>query len=157
MNNHGEIRELLPLAAAGVLDAGEQRAVKEHVARCEACARELRLLEAVSFGVRLLPTPVAPGWLVNRTCERVRESLASERDSRESETALVFASLLAWTVSLSMWFLYKVFTGGMPALFNAGFTQISLYLGASTVLAWLTAAVAVVALGRVASQRRRIS
>jgi len=157
MNSHKEIRELLLLAAAGVLEAGEDRSLRDHLAQCEACTRELRLLEAVSMELRLLPAPAAPAWLAERTCQRVREALEARAESRWDEAVVLFSMLLAWTFSLTLWFLYKLFTGGSTALLSPGFTQVLSYLAASTLLAWLTAGAAVVAVGRYAPRKRSFS
>ena len=67
MSDHESVRELLALSAAGLLDPGEERLVREHVRQCAACAAELDDYAALSAGLSALPAPQPPADLVSRT------------------------------------------------------------------------------------------
>ena len=78
MSDHEPVRQLLALSAAGLLDAGEERLVREHARQCAACAAELEEFAALSAGLSALPVPQPPADLVRRTAAL----LAAEADRR---------------------------------------------------------------------------
>ena len=131
MKEHDAVRALLALGAAGALDAGEERLVREHAALCEACAAELRSWQGLAGELSALPVPQAPPALVART--RARVEAAELR--RWDESVLLFLILLAWAVGLSGWVAWVAVFGLAGTL---------TYLAASTMLVWLTAGVAAV-------------
>ena len=79
MSDHQSVRQLLALSAAGLLDASEERLVREHARQCAACAAELDEFAALSAGLRALPVPQPPAYLVTRTSAL----LAVEADRRQ--------------------------------------------------------------------------
>jgi hypothetical protein len=99
-----------------------------------------------------LHAPVAPKYLAERTCARVLEKRAAATERRWDDIVLVVLVLLGWTVSLVAWVVFRLFSGGMLSVVESSFVTILKWLGASTVFAWLTAAVAAVMLG----SRRRV-
>ena len=58
--SHHDIAGMLALAAAGALDAQEQRRLQEHARECEACRRELEIWSGYSQGLRQLPSRRSP-------------------------------------------------------------------------------------------------
>ena len=64
MSDHEHVRQLLALSAAGLLDPGEERLVREHARQCAACAAELEEFAALSAGLSALPAPQPPADLV---------------------------------------------------------------------------------------------
>ena len=66
MTTHETIRQLLALSAAGLLDAADERRVRQHVHECAACAAALDELAAVSADLCRLPAPMAPPDLLAR-------------------------------------------------------------------------------------------
>ena len=152
MSEHASIREILSLAASGALEPDEQRRVQEHIAVCDACRRELEVWQGYSRELVRLPVPVAPKYLAERTCARVLEKRAAATERRWDDIVLVVLVLLGWTVSLVAWVVFRLFSGGMLSVVESSFVTILKWLGASTVFAWLTAAVAAVMLG----SRRRV-
>ena len=154
MSDHAAIRELLSLAAAGVLDPEEQRRVQQHVDVCDACRRELELWQGYSRELVRLPAPVAPKYLAERTSARILAQRAAASQRRWDDIVLAVLVLLGWTVSLVAWIVFRLFSGGMLAVLESGFVTILIWLGASTLFAWLTAAVAAVMLGGRRSVRR---
>ena len=67
MSDHESVRELLALSAAGLLDPGEERLVRDHARQCAACAAELDAYATLSAGLSALPSPQPPADLVRRT------------------------------------------------------------------------------------------
>ena len=154
MSEHASIRELLSLAAAGVLDPDEQRRVEQHATVCDACRRELELWQGYSRELVRLPAPVAPKYLADRTRARVLEKRAAAAERRWDDIVLAVLVLLCWTVSLVAWVVFRLFNGGMLSVVESSFVTILEWLGASTLFAWLTAAVAAVMLGSRRGVRR---
>jgi len=156
MSDHASIRELLSLAAAGVLAPHDQRLVDEHVAACEACRLELVQWQLCARELARLPAPVAPEHLAERTRARILAERAAKAERRWDDVVLAVLALFAWTVSLVTWVVFRLFSGGMISVFQAGFLTILIWSGATTVLAWLTAAVAAVMLGSRRKAVRRL-
>lgn len=156
MSEHASIRELLSLAAAGVLDPDEQRRVEQHATVCDACRRELELWQGYSRELVRLPAPVAPKYLADRTRALVLEKRAAAAERRWDDIVLAVLVLLGWTVSLVVWVVFRLFTGGMLSVVESSFVTILEWLGASTLFAWLTAAVAAVMLGSRRVVRRMV-
>jgi anti-sigma factor RsiW len=86
----------------GELSPAEAEGVREHAARCPACAAELRLAQAIQEGLRKLPeldTPPALLSRVHNAAEMPAEILPFERPSpttrpRRSQLAALAAALV---------------------------------------------------------------
>jgi len=151
VREHQSIRELLALGAAGALDPDEERRLRAHVAICEDCAAELRSWQVLAGELSALPVPQAPPPMVARTRARVEAALRAEAGRRWDDAVLACLALLAWTVNLATWAVWRLIAGGATGLAVIGLTESLMYLTVSTLVAWLTAGVAAV----VAGQRRR--
>jgi anti-sigma factor RsiW len=156
MSEHECMRELLTLAAAGALDAQEQRRLQEHVRDCPACRRELEVWSGYSQSLRQLPQPPVPAQLMERTRARLIEERAAAADRRWDELMLGALALFAWTVGLTFWFIARIVTGGELVIMGANLVRLGTWSAGSTVLVWLTAAVAAVALGKRRRELRRV-
>ena len=66
MSDHESVRELLALSAAGLLDPGEERLVRDHARQCAACAAELDDYATLRRPLRAPVSPAAAD-LVRRT------------------------------------------------------------------------------------------
>jgi len=155
MSEHESMQALFALAAAGVLDAGEQRRLDEHARRCPECRRQLEIWSAYAEGLRQLPQPAVPAQLVERTRARVWQERAAAAGRRWDEWMLGILALFAWTVGLTFWFVLRIFTGGALVVMGANLVRFGTYSAVSTALVWLTAAVAALALGRRRRELRR--
>jgi len=91
MTEHESVRQLLALSAAGLLDAGEERLVREHVGQCAQCAANLDDYLALSAGLSELPAPHPSADLVSRTAML----LAAEADRRQGAVFAAVASIFA--------------------------------------------------------------
>src|SRR5262245_28219233 len=148
MKTHEVIQASLSLAAAGELAQEEQLLVEEHSRSCSHCAAELARLQQLISGLQHLPGPALPAYLVQRTVTRVEQQTTS-RAERRSESFLMFvAAFIGWGSNLAAWLLSR-------AVFGGGFGSWWIFVGASMVLSWSAAGVAVVLLGRQHSAERR--
>lgn len=155
MSEHEFVQQLLPLAAGGALDPGEQRRLEEHARECVECRRELEIWGAYAQSLRQLPQPALPAQLIERTRARVWQERATAADRRWDELMLGALALFAWTVGLTFWFVLRIFTGGALVIMGANLVRFGTWSAASTVLVWLTAAVAALALGKRRRELRR--
>ena len=145
MIRHEDLRKMVALAAAGVLDPSEQRTVAQHTRECDECRRELEILTRYSTGLGSMPQPVVPEGLLERTRLRVAEAgwAAAERRSRDLLLALMV--VLSWVIGAAIWLAVRKVTGGaMSALI------------VTTILTWMTAGAAVVLLGKRDELARRM-
>ena len=155
MSEHESMGELLALAAAGALDIREQRLLEEHARECPGCRRELEIWSGYAQGLRRLPQPAVPAQLMERTRTRWVQEHAAAADRRWDELMLGALALFAWTVGLTFWFVARIVTGGELVIMGANLVRFGTWTAGSTVLVWLTAAVAAVALGRRRRELRR--
>ncbi len=153
MREHETVRELLALSAAGALEVEQQRRVEDHARACPDCARQLAAWQALSGELRRLPTPAVPADLAARTRARLSEELAAAAERRWDDAVLVFLSLFAWTVGVATWAIVRVINNGLLAVLDPRFIEPMVWITASSVLAWLTAGVVAVLVGR----RRRMT
>ncbi|HEX3558862.1 MAG TPA: anti-sigma factor [Pyrinomonadaceae bacterium] len=85
---HEDYKELLALEAAGALDAGERRALEEHLPSCAECRAELRELCDAAAALAFTVAPVAPpAHLRSRVLEQVRGLAPSTRRDAAHATA----------------------------------------------------------------------
>jgi hypothetical protein len=155
MTEHESIMKMLPLAAAGALDAQDQRRVDEHARDCRSCRRELEIWSGYSQGLARLPQPPVPAQLMERTRARILQERAAIADRRWDDLMMAALALFAWTVGLSFWFLLRVFSGGALIVMGMNLVRLGTWSAVSTILVWLTAAVAAFALGRRRRELRR--
>ena len=155
MNEHESMRELLALAAAGALDREQQRRLDAHARECPICRHELESWSAYAEGLRRLPQPPVPGQLMERTRARILQERAAAADRRWNDLMLGALALFTWTVGLSFWFLFRIFTGGELVIMGANLVRLGTWSALSTVFVWLTAAAAALALGKRRRDLRR--
>lgn len=142
MSEHNYVNAMLSLASAGVLSPEEERRVQGHLAECPDCRSELAIWKLVaSEARRSQPCRVPPGLL-----ERTREVLAAAEGAREerrwSDAILAFLVLFTWTMGAVTWLAVRLITGGPSAVASASLGGSLLWIGGSTLLAWLTAGIA---------------
>ena len=126
MSDHESVRQLLALSAAGLLDAAEERLVREHAHECARCAAKLDDYAALSAGLSALPCPLPLPDLLRRTNSLV----AAEADRRQGAAlagavaifAFVFVLLIAQTLRMVagntaalVWLLWAVITSLLGA------------------------------------------
>lgn len=95
--------ELLALSAAGLLDACEERIVRQHARECPACAARLAEFADLAAGLRQLPMPVAPPHLMAQVPRR----MAEYADARQAAWIAASVSVLAWTTAVAGWYFLR--------------------------------------------------
>jgi hypothetical protein len=108
MSDHETVRQLLAFSAAGLLDASEDRLVREHARQCAACAAELDEFA----GLSALPCPLPPADLLRRTSTL----LAAEADRRQGAVFAGSAAIFAFAFVLLMGQTLRVLVGDSAAL-----------------------------------------
>ena len=97
--SHESWRELLALAAAGALDASEERALREHLSTCADCAAEMQAWQATTGALRGLPAPLPRIEAVQRTQAAAMHALAVAQEKRERRNGLALAIAASWLVT----------------------------------------------------------
>lgn len=138
MSEHEQVRGLIPLAAAGTLDAAEQARVEVHVQGCEECTREFETWRAYAQGLREMPDVVAPAWLAERTLARMRAQSTALEDRMWSGAAVFGLAAFGWATSVAGWFVVREFAPVGFIVWSVGWMAVG----------WLTAGVAAVMLGK---------
>jgi predicted anti-sigma-YlaC factor YlaD len=156
MSEHDQIAKLLPLAATGDITPGEIRRIREHLAVCDECRRVSNDYALLGSALRGLPTPQPSAELLARVRVIAAPKLA-QKQVRSRDT-LVLAPLVAasWIVALTTWPWVRaagtwVLTGW--PLPGGGFAHA---LVVYSILGFLLASVAAIAVGRYASAIGRI-
>ncbi len=151
------VREMLPLGAAGALDAREQARLEEHLAACEACGREARAWRRVAAGLADLPAPRPSRALVARTVEAVQVRFAERAERAWNRAALGFLVAFAWTLAVLSWVVIDLVAGGLVQHLDRSVGGTAAWYAAYVVTGWLAAGVAAVFVGRRAPQEGRIA
>jgi len=93
------VRELLALSAAGLLDASEDRRVREHARECAGCAASLETLGGIAGALRRMSAPPPPAGLVYRT----QMLAAAEADRRQGARLAIASGVLGSLLALATW------------------------------------------------------
>lgn len=154
MNQHDDIRDLLTLAAAGALDAAEQRRVEEHLRLCAACRAELESWQRLTGALEELPTPQAPMGLVERTRRQLEAQVSVQAERKRKHTLLFWLTVFGWASTLLTWPLLQ-WGSSFAGLLDISVTEASItqvWIG-YIVVTWTVTAIVAGLLG----QRRRQS
>lgn len=137
-----EMGALLALTSAGLLDAADEREVREHVHECPMCAARLQSFAAIAEGLGSMPPPAIPADLAIRTQARIAAELAASSDRRSGTVLAVAATLIGWASWFGIWDLYRGLTAGMDAMLRPGWPGLWACGGISIAMAFLAAPVA---------------
>ncbi len=152
----GHVLDLLPLEAAGALDAAESARVEAHLHRCAACSSEAagwRLLaEELAGQGAVRPSPA----LVARTVQAV-EALAAERAQRAwNRAALGFLVAFSWTLAVLAWLVVDLVHGMLALRLQRSLGPTAAWYAVYVLTGWMSAAAAAALLGRRAREEGRI-
>lgn len=147
-NEHSAVRELLALAAAGVLDAAEQRRVDGHLARCEACRLEYRGLGRITKALQEQPMPQLPAGLLLATRRMLEARAQHQRERRRNHISLGVLAVLGWTTMLLNWPLLRWAEAPLTSWFNLSSTQFTWCCGLYVIAAWVGTILAAALLGQ---------
>jgi anti-sigma factor RsiW len=151
MDEHAFIRDLLTLAAAGALDAGEQRRVEQHLRGCADCREEFQGWSRLTGSLEALPTPQAPLGLVERTRRQLESRAAVRAEHRQSRTLLVWVNVLAWASMLLTWPLFQLLGGRLARFLDVSSQSVTEIWIGYIVVSWM---MSVVVAGALAQRRR---
>jgi len=157
LDSHGQIRELLALAAAGALGPEEDLLVARHLESCDECSAELERWRVLTGGLRRLPTPQPRAAVVERALAQAETRLAEEIEHRWNRAVIVFLVLYAWILTVVSWPVFRLITGGLLTRFEPGVNHPWLLFAVFTILVWATGGVAAVVLARHRQQERRMA
>ena len=130
MSEHESVRQLLALSAAGLLDAGEERLVREHVRQCARCAAKLDDYATLSAGLSALPCPLPLADLLRRTNSLV----AAEVDRRQGAAFAGAAAIFALAFVLLIGQTLRMVAGDSAALAWLVWAVISSMLGTASAI-----------------------
>ena len=128
MNEHESVRQLLALSAAGLLEASEERLVREHARQCAACAAKLDDYATLSAGLAALPCPLPLPDLLRRT----NAVVAAEVDRRQGAAFAAATGVFACVFVLLTCLTLRMVAGDSIALAWLGWALISSVLGAAS-------------------------
>lgn len=140
MNEHDQVRELLPLGAAGALDRQEEDLLRTHLAGCPECRAASEEWRLLGRGLKRLPVPMAAHELVERTRSLVHARLVGAAEETTRPWVLGFLVLLSWTLTAVTWPLLRLVSGSLSWL-DLGYRGTWMILGIVTVAGWAAAAV----------------
>ena len=153
MSTHEVNKARLALAVAGALSPEELRQVEQHARECEACRRELEVWGVYTRGLGQLPQPALPLGLVARTQARVLRERAEAGDRRRSSLMFGALAVFSLAITFAVWWVARVLTGGVLEVFGMNLVSAGPWFLVFSMVAWITAAVAAVTLGRYGERR----
>lgn len=156
MNEHDDIRQLIPLAAADDLSPGEMRRVREHVAACATCRRVSTDFNALARGLGHLPTPQPSSELVARV-QALAAVRLERRLARGNDAAVVIPLVAAsWLTALLSWPMLRAASDWVFRGWSLPGGDFGSALAAYSVFGFLLAGIAALAISRHAQGVRRI-
>jgi hypothetical protein len=132
---------LMALSPAGLLDATEERELRQHVNECPECAARLQSFAAIAQGLGSMPLPAIPADLAIRTQARMAEELTASADRRSGAVLAVAATLIGWASWFGIWDLYRALTAGIDAMLRPGWPGLWACGAISIAMAFLAAPV----------------
>lgn len=126
MQEHDAIRDLLTLAAAGALTAGEQTRVEEHLRSCPECRAEFALWGRLTGALQEIPTPQAPMGLVERTRRTMERQAAIIAERRQQRWLFLWLMVFAWATTLLTWPLFEFFGSRLGEFVDLSWTHMTM-------------------------------
>jgi anti-sigma factor RsiW len=157
MNEHDKVRELLPLAAAGTLDASEEGRLAAHIRICPDCTASLERWQQLGSGLRRIPTPQAPSALVSRTISLAQTRMVQESDRRSERRIVTLVIVFSWMFIAVSWPLAQFLAHGWQSLVGFGFERGWENFAVFTAFCWLAGGAAAVLLAMRRSRERRLA
>ena len=154
---NGHVTDLLPLAAAGALEPGEEARVAAHLGECAACAAEAAGWRALAGELGRLPAPKPSRALVARTVEAVEERLAERAEQAWNRAALAFLVAFGWTMAVLSWVVVDLVNGALALRLERSVGSSAAWYAVYLVAGWLSAGASAVLLGRRAREEGRIA
>ena len=156
MSEHNKIRELLALAAAGVLTRAEETQVAKHVRSCIACSNELGAWQQTASDLRRLPTPQPSSWLVQATLARAEAKLTEQAEYDWNRRVMIVVVAFGWLLTIASWPAFHFLSGRFGGLLGPQVTRPWISFATFTTLEWLAGGVAAVMLAVSQRSERRL-
>jgi len=144
---HSALRDLLSLAAASALDAGEQQRVDEHLRECSECQAEFQAWSRITGSLRDLPAPQTPAGLVARTQARMENARAAKAERWQYQIILGCLVLFAWIVTLLSFPVLRMAGNGLAELLHMSTSDVNTWVALYVLLGWIGTGVAAGLLG----------
>jgi hypothetical protein len=142
------VTDLLPLEAAGILDAEEAARVAAHLRECAHCTARAAEWRDLAEGVRAMPqarpSPALQAW----TRQSVEWGLAQRADRNRKRAALCGLVVFSWLLALMAWPMLDPFGRGLTACLGRPLGSTALWFAMYLVTGWVTAGAAAALLGR---------
>ena len=138
------VAALLPLSAAGLLDAGEERVVREHIRECASCAARLESLGSLAEALSAMPAAATPPDLALRTQARVAAEWDAAADRRRGGALALAGAAFAWISWFALWDVYRALTAGLDTVLRPQWPGLWIWLAVSAAMALLAAPMAAV-------------
>jgi anti-sigma factor RsiW len=152
MNEHSTTRDLLALAAAGLLEPSEQRRIEKHLHSCEACRADFDEWTRLAGALRDLPTPQAPPRLVIQT-QRILAYAASLQGHQLNRLGLTLLVVFSWIITFITFRFVSLLDIPLAQWLNVSSTTVWVaYIGGT----WLATALAVGLIGKHRQQEGEI-
>ena len=139
MKNCEEMGGMLALSSAGLLDAAEERELREHVRECAACAARMESFAAMAQSLGSMPSPAVPADLALRTQARMAAELTAAADRRSGAVLAIAAALIGWASWFGIWDLYRGVTAGIGGMLRPGWPGLWACVGISLAMVFLAA------------------
>lgn len=156
-NEHDAVREFLPLAAAGVLDAAEEARLTAHIRLCPDCDANLGAWQQLGAGLRRIPTPRASSALIERTIALTQSRLTQESDRRSERRIVTLVLIFSWAFVAISWPLAQLLAHGWESLLGFGFEQGWENFVVFTAICWMSGGAAAVLLAMRRSRERKLA
>jgi anti-sigma factor RsiW len=144
---HNALRDLLSLAAAGALDAGEQQRVDEHLRQCGECQAEFQTWSRITGGLRDMPAPQAPAGLVGRARSRLEGAQTAKAERWRNQVLLGCLVLFAWAITLLSFPVLRIAGNSLAEMLNISTSGVSTGVALYLLLGWVGTGVAAGLLG----------
>jgi anti-sigma factor RsiW len=157
VNQHKFIREQMPLATAGALDANEERELSGHLANCGDCSAEFEQWRELGAGLRRMPTPQAPSAMVERVRATLMTQVMAREEQKSNRRTMIWLVLFAWTTTLATWPVLRLISHDAETWLNVSFVHTYHILIGITVFGWVAAGIAAGVLGARHRFERRLA
>ncbi len=144
---HNALRDLLSLAAASALDAGEQQRVNEHLRECGECQAEFQAWSRITGGLRDMPAPQVPAGLVGRTRARLESAQTAKAERWRHQVMLGSLLLFAWLITLLSFPVLRLAGDDLAGMLNISTSGVSTGVALYLLLGWVGTGVAAGLLG----------
>ena len=156
MSEHEHIMKLLPLAGTGDITPDEIRRVQKHLASCEQCRKANEDYAFLGSALRGLSTPQPSAELLARVRVMAAQRLALNQVSNREAAVLAPLVVASWIVALATWPLVRVAGTWMLTEWHLPGGSVSAALAAYSILGFLLASAAAIAVIRQAGAIGRI-